>query len=315
MNKHGILLAALTLCLASGSRLGAQVGDPAPPLKAKEWIQGQPVEIKAGTNIYVLEIFTSTSSASRASTTNLNAIRKRFKDRGVVVVGVSDELPEKIKEFVAQAKPPVDYAIAADDQHQTSRSYMLPVWQRGVPYAFVVGKDGKLLWHGHPMGELENVLEQITTGRYDTERKRKADAAGNQMRQYLILARRGDVRAGLVGRRLLSLRADDVPLLCDLAFQVMTDPQIAKRDISLAGQALDQAEKLAPTNATRVATARAIWLFETGNQEDGLARARQALASAKDAREKASAAAGLRTMEARLQAAKTSQTNNPAGKP
>jgi len=309
MNKHGILLAALTVCLAPGAGQGGQIGEPAPPLVVKEWLKGQPVEVKAGTNIYVVEIFTSTSLASRACVTNLNAIQKRFKDRGVVVVGVSDEPLDRVKQYVSQAKPSIDYAIAADDQRQTALGYMMPVHQQGVPYTFVVGKDGKLLWHGHPMGGLDKALERITTGQYDVDRKRKADMASNHMRQYLILARRGDARAGLVGRRLLSLRTNDVPLLCDLAFQIVTDPQIAKRDVTLAGEALDQAEKLAPTNATRVATTRAVWLFETGKKEEGLARARQAVASAADKREKANAEDYLRTMEARMKAATTNQPN------
>ena len=54
--------------------------------------------VKAGTNIVVLEGFTTTSKSSRTIITNLNALHRRFKDQGVAVVGISDEAPEKIKE-------------------------------------------------------------------------------------------------------------------------------------------------------------------------------------------------------------------------
>jgi hypothetical protein len=294
----------------------------------KEWIKGQPVEVKGGTNILVVEIFTTTSLASRASITNLNEVQKRYGGQGVVVVGVSDEPAELIKEFVEHDGAKIEYAIAADDERKTSLNYMMPVRQRGVPCAFVVGKDGRLLWYGHPQHGLDQALGQIIAGRYNLEQVAKADIARNQMGQYLTLARKGDPRTRMAGRRLVEARTNDVAQLCEVAFEIATDLQIAKRDFALANAALDQAEKVAPTNSTRVAVTRAVLLFESGKRDEGLARARQAVASAQDQKEKAHAEDCLRTMEARLEAAKTNQTkkaqneaaktnrtNNPAVKP
>jgi peroxiredoxin len=326
--KHAVWLLGLLVGLAPVIGRSGQLGEPAAPLVVKEWLKGPPVEVKAGTNIVVVEIFNSSSLASRASITNLNEVQKRFKGQGVVVVGVSDEPADKLKEFVEHEGAKIEYAIAADDQRQTSRKYMMPARQVGIPYAFVVGKDGRLLWHGHPLHGLDQALDQIIAGRYNVEQAAKADLARTQMGQYLALARKGDPRARMAGRRLLEVRTNDVAQLCDVAFQIATDPQIAKRDVALASTALDQAEKLAPTNSTRVAVTRAVLLFESSKQEEGLARARQAVASARDQKEKANAQACLRTMEARFEAAKTNQTvatspgaaktnptNQPAAKP
>ena len=287
--------------------LRGQIGELAPPLAVKEWIKGKPVEITAGTNIYVVEVFASTSLASRASITNLNEIQRRFRDQGVVVVGISGESADKIKEFVAHEGAAIEYVIAVDDRRQTVGNYMLRVRQGGGPYAFVVGKEGKLLWHGHPQRGLERALEQITSGSYDLEWAQKAELARKQMGQYLDLARRGDVRAGPAGRVVLAGRTNDVAALCELAFQIATAPRLARRDVRLAAEALDQAEKLAPTNTTRVAVTRAVLMFETGKREEGLAQARQAVAAAPDAEEKANAEACLHAMEARLKAATTNQ--------
>jgi alkyl hydroperoxide reductase subunit AhpC len=302
MMKYVFPLVVLMACLAPNIGVGGLIGEPAPPLNVNEWIKGKPMEVKAGTNIYVVEIWETESSTSRASITNLNDLQRRFKNNGVVVVGISDEPAEKIKDFVQHDGTNIEYAIAADNKRHTSLSYMKPVGQRGIPYVFVVGTNGNLLWHGHPDQRLGEVLDQITMGRYDEKQAGKMDLAWHQMGQYLILARQGSDRTELTGRTLLAARTNDVPLLCDLAFAIATFPKLATRDFALAGEAMDQAEKLAPTNTAQVMITRAILLFESGKRDEGLARATQALASAQSPMDKTNVQSVLRAMEKRKNA-------------
>jgi hypothetical protein len=285
-------------CLAPNIGLGGLVGDPAPPLNVDEWIKGQPVQVKPGTNIFVVEIW-ETRGSNSASILLLNDLQRRFKTNGVVVVGISDEPAEKIKEFVQQDGANIEYAIAADNKRHTSISYMQPVGQRGIPYVFVVGTNGDLLWHGPALSVLDEVLNQIISGRLDEKKAAKTDIAKHQMLQYLDLAFRGSDRAELAGQTLLAVRTNDMPLLCDLAFEIATVPRLPKRDFALAGEAMDQAEKLAPTNAVPVGITRAILLFESGKQNEGMARATQALALAQSPMDKANIQAVLRVMEKR----------------
>ena len=79
---------------------GGQIGDPAAPLVVKEWIKGNPVEVKAGTNIYVVEIFGTTSLASRASITNLNATPEALPRQGRGGGGGQRRAGRQIKQFV-----------------------------------------------------------------------------------------------------------------------------------------------------------------------------------------------------------------------
>jgi alkyl hydroperoxide reductase subunit AhpC len=310
MMKHAVSLVFLMAGLAPSIGLSGLIGEPAPPLVVKEWIKGQPVAVKAGTNIFVVEIWNASSLVSRVAITNLNALQKRFQTNGVVIVGISDESADEIKEFVLHGGGTnIQYAIAADDQRQTSLGYMKPVGQRAIPYAFVVGTNGNLLWHGHALRGLDKALEQITAGQYDVTRHAKLDVANHQMLQYLGLARRGDARTRAAGRVLLEARTNDVPLLCDLAFQIATAPQIAKHDFALASMALTQAEKLRPTNSARVMITRAVLLFETGKRDEGLAKAKQALASAQSQEDKAEVQSYISTIEARMAVIKSHQSN------
>ena len=296
MIKYALLLLVLMAVLAPSIGLSGLIGEPAPPLVVKEWIKGQPVAVKAGTNIFVVEIWNASSLVSRVAITNLNALQKRFQTNGVVIVGISDESADEIKEFVLHGGGTnIEYAIAADDQRQTSLGYMKPVGQRAIPYTFVVGTNGNLLWHGHALRGLDKALEQITAGQYDVTRHAKLDVANHQMLQYLGLARRGDARTRAAGRVLLEART--------------TAPQIAKHDFALASMALTQAEKLPPTNSARVMITRAVLLFETGKRDEGLAKAKQALASAQSQEDKAEVQSYISTIEARMAVIKSHQSN------
>jgi hypothetical protein len=312
IKQRGLLFAAIAACLVPGAELSAQVGEPAAPIKVSEWVKGKPVEVKPGTNIFVVEIFTTWSLASQASITNLNAIQTRFKDKGVVVVAVTEEPAERIKQFLQREGAKIEYTVASDDRRHTSLGYMMPIRQQGVPCTFVVGKDGKLLWHGHPERGLSTALEQIVAGTYDLKAAVEAEKARKQMIQYLEFAQKRDPRTKTAGRMLLTEWTNNLPMLCQLAFNIATTPKLVTRDVQLASEALDRAEQLSPTNTTRAAATRAVLLFETGHREEGLAQAREAVAKARDPVDKANAESSLRSLEARTRPTKRSPTR-PTG--
>jgi peroxiredoxin len=294
----------------------SQLGDPAPPITVKEWIKGNPVQIKAGTNVYVL-VFCTLSRANEFAITNLNSLQKKYQDKGVVVVAISSEPVEPLKEFVQLKGAEIDFTVAADDDaRKMTASYQQAFKQMMLPRAYIVGKDGTVLWLGHPLrDDMGIVVDEIASGRYNLEQEQKKIIAREQMEQYLALARQDDPRTAKVGRLMLTLRTNDAPALCDLAFQIATAPYIEKRDATLATAALDRAAQLTTTNATEIAVDRAILLFQTGKEEEGLAQARKALTAAQGDDDKREANTCIRAMEARLAAAKASQTNAPAGKP
>lgn len=312
MTKYAIFLSILITALAPAAGRAALIGDPAEPLAVKDWIRGQPVEIKPGTNIFVVEIWKTSGAASRAAITNLNRLQERFRTNGVIVVGVSDEPSETITNFLQHEGSIIEYAVAADEHRRTSMAYMEPAGQMGVPYAFIVGTNGILLWHGHVLRGLEPALEEIIAGKLDIERGKQLERANRQMEQYLSLARRGDARTGAAGRALLAYRTNDFELLCDMAFEITTAPAMHRRDLALAERALDQAAKLVPTNSARIEIDRALVLFEGGKRDQGLMLATQALASAQSPAEQNAVQSLLATMQARQAAFKalSSRTNH-----
>src|ERR1019366_3923926 len=316
INKHAVLLVGLMACLAPVSSFADKLGAPARPLTVMEWIKGKPVQVKAGTNIYVL-VFCTLSRANDFAITNLNSLQKKYQDKGVVVVAISGEPVEPLKAFVQLKGAEIDFTVAADDDaRKMTASYQRAFKQMILPRAYVVGRDGTVLWLGHPLrDDMGLVVDEIASGRYNLEQEQKKIIASEQMEQYLALARQDDSRTAKVGRLMLTLRTNDATALCDLAFQIATAPFIEKRDVALATAALDRAGQLATTNTIDIAVNRAILLFQTGKEAEGLAKARQALATAQSEADKSQVKTCIRAMEVRLAADKASHTNAPAGKP
>ena len=84
MKQYTIGFLALMAGLAPMVGRG-QVGEPAPPLMIKEWIQGPPVEVKSGTNLYVIQIFTTTSLTNQKPY-EFERVTGQFKGQGLLVL-------------------------------------------------------------------------------------------------------------------------------------------------------------------------------------------------------------------------------------
>lgn len=284
---------------AAGLAQAALVGEAAPPILATDWINGHPVEIRPGTNIYVVEIFNTATERSRVCVPILNAIQQQYRSNGVVVVAVSDEPEEQVLHFARKDFTNINYTVAVDNGRQTFKSYLKPLGINAVPYSFIVGRDGNMLWHGLPQLNLSNAVAAIVSGKYDVERAKKLDLAGHQLSQYLILAHEGSDRTAEAGQNLLAARTNEPVLLCELAVAIANAPRLQTRDFALANEALDQAEKADPTNALAIAFGRAEVLYASGKREEGLALAKQLLEKVQNPREKAGIEGWLKAKESR----------------
>ena len=301
-----------TNVVARGRRdIGGKLGDPAPPLTVQEWIKGRPFRIAPGTNVFVL-VFCSLSRANEVALTNLTALQRTYGDKGVLVAAISSESPQELKDFVTTHGGDIDFSVAADDLAQkTATDYQRLFRQMLLPRAYIVGTNGAVLWHGHPLrDDMGMVVDKITSGRYDMKEVNKKVVANEQMEVYNELARQDDPRAPRVGRLMLMLRTNDAPGLCSLAFQIATAPFVEKRDVALATAALDRAAQISTTNTTDIAISRSLLLFQSGLQEAGIAKAKEALAATTNAADQKVIQGNIRSMEKLMEIAKT---NNPAG--
>ncbi len=222
----------------------AELGDAAKPLRISEWVKGKPVDLAGtkGKQIVVVEFWATWCPPCRASIPHLTEMQKKFKD--VVFVGISDEDASTVKKFVAKMGDKMDYTVAVDDDRKTSAAYMEAFGIDGIPHAFIVDKAGRIVWHGHPMDNLEKSLEEVVGGKFDLEKSKKRAAARKKLEEFKTAASRdlNDPKLEEMGRKLEALDAElggiepgekfsAAEVIKDLKFQgLLRDYQIAVMD-------------------------------------------------------------------------------------
>ena len=200
MKTHfGSLFTSGLLFLSGSAIFAAELGEPAAPLEISEWIKGEPVDLAAvkGKKVVVVEFWATWCGPCRVSIPHLTEMQKKFAKRDVVFVGVSDETSAKVKPFVDGMGDKMEYTVALDKDDKTSKGYMERYGINGIPHAFVVDKEGRIAWQGHPMSGLERVLDQIAANTFDLGIEKKRDSAQRKIQEYFEMAMKGDDDAAL----------------------------------------------------------------------------------------------------------------------
>jgi thiol-disulfide isomerase/thioredoxin len=196
-------------CLVSGTLAAANLGDPAPPLKISEWVKGDKVDLAEGRGktLYVVEFWATWCPPCRASIPHLTELQKKYKDKNVVIIGITDENASTVKSFVKKMAEKMEYTVAIDDDSQTGAAYMQAYGVDGIPHAFIVNKEGALIWHGHPMGELDKTLEGVLAGTYDLAKAQKRASAQELFDEFFALSASGEnqQRADALAKQLQDL--------------------------------------------------------------------------------------------------------------
>jgi len=149
-----ITLLALAVILSASVRAAEpEIGDAAPEVHATEWINAQGVSLAKNTkNICVVEFWATWCPPCRKSIPHLIELHEKYKDRGVVIMGLTAEPMSKVKAFASQMK--MSYAVGVGSK--TGSAYGVD----GIPHAFVIAPGGKVVWSGHPASGLDKAIEE-----------------------------------------------------------------------------------------------------------------------------------------------------------
>jgi thiol-disulfide isomerase/thioredoxin len=175
-----------------------EIGMPAPKLQTAKWVQGEPVtEFAAGT-AYVVEFWATWCGPCIVTIPHLNELHQKFVNQGLVVIGqdiwqreeTTEKTQEAVEQFIAKMGEKMTYRVALDDKSQDEKGAMARTWmdaagQNGIPSAFVVGKDGKIAWIGHPSRLNEQILSSVLDGTFDVAAAKKEFEIQRQVTQVL----------------------------------------------------------------------------------------------------------------------------------
>jgi len=164
------------------------IGSDAPALDVEHWVQNGEGKFGKVTKfekdkVYVVEFWATWCGPCVASMPHIVETQKKYAEKGVQIVSISNEPKETVEEFLDRKVPRSEkemtfrdltksYCLTTDPDGSVNESYMEAAGQNGIPCAFIVGKDGKIEWIGHPM-QMDEPLKSVVEGKWD--RKAFAD--------------------------------------------------------------------------------------------------------------------------------------------
>lgn len=180
------LLILLTLNWAemkgqTGQTVSLKVGDAAPPVAVRKWIKGNPVKNFQPGMVYVVEFWATWCGPCQAAMPHLSELARKYKGKAEVLSfdvkedAKIDFLP-KVERFVKWSGDRMDYAVAVDATGDVmEKTWLDAAGENGIPHIFIIDKQGKIAWHGHP-DYVEDVLEAVVNDRYDEAGKQQIEA-------------------------------------------------------------------------------------------------------------------------------------------
>ena len=129
----------------------SMVGQSLPKLSV-QWLDKKP---ETEGKPMIVEFWATWCPPCRSSIPHLNEIYAKYKDKGLQIVGITDEDRAKIKKF--EKEVPIEYAVGLD----ANGKYAKPFGIQGIPHAVLVDKSGKVVWEGHPMSLKESQIEEL----------------------------------------------------------------------------------------------------------------------------------------------------------
>jgi len=108
----------------------------------------------------LIEFWATWCPPCRASIAHLNELNKQFHDRGLQIVGITGEDKAVVERF--RARTPMDYAVALDADQALATEFQVQT----IPQVWLLDKDGRVVWSGHPMELDEQTIVRVLPAHY-----------------------------------------------------------------------------------------------------------------------------------------------------
>ncbi len=119
-------------------------------------LQGKTWELKDLRGKVVLVNFWATwCPPCRKEMPDLESLQERFKDRGFVVLAISDEEQDKVRPFISERK--ITYPVLLDQGRKVNDLFQV----EGIPKSFVYDREGKLVAQSIDMRTQKQFLQML----------------------------------------------------------------------------------------------------------------------------------------------------------
>lgn len=132
-------------------------GEQLPEISAAEWVGGDPISnADLEGKVAVIDCWAPWCGPCRAVMPHLVDLHRKFADQGVVFLGLTSDGPDdrrEVDDAMTSANVSWPTGLGAS---RTMNSLRVS----GIPAIFVVGKDGRIVWHNGLGGKLEDAVQQ-----------------------------------------------------------------------------------------------------------------------------------------------------------
>lgn len=158
------------------------VGDAAPPISVDRWLAGERLTVGAQVpreqqRVIVVEFWALWCGPCLANMPHLSRLQNDWGKDGLAIVGITG--PERnnaiddVERYLSLNAERAAFSIGWDDQRATYRAFMIAAGQKAIPCSFVIDRDGRLAWIGHP-SKLEAPLRAVLDDKWDLAAARAA---------------------------------------------------------------------------------------------------------------------------------------------
>ncbi len=148
-----VLLAVAAAPLAAGTGKSF-LGQEAPEFQASDWIH-RPARTSVAEyrgEVLLLEFSATWCPPCRASFPHLIGLSEKYGRRGFNIIILSNESRIQVERYIHQFLPGLRMPIALKAAN--------PYAVTGIPHAYLVGVDGKVVWEGSPASLSDDVVER-----------------------------------------------------------------------------------------------------------------------------------------------------------
>ena len=186
----------------------------------------------------------------------------------------------------------MDYVVAIDKNRETTEKYMTAFKQEGIPAAFVVDKQGKIVWVGHPMDGLDLVVEEVVNGTYSVEKTKAREAKREEMRGSAMkineaLQAKDKEKLSAASEEFFTKYPDEGDMLNQIAWILLTHDNKDMHNYPLALKIAKAAVEVTKWKNYAAVDTYARALFQTGDVKGAIETQEKAVAAATDKEEKA----------------------------
>ena len=133
-----------------------------PELNITEFIKGSAEDIGYWGDGYVnvIDLWGTWCKPCIEGIPKLTAINKKYRAKGLKLIGYSWEDALKVERVVTKLGPDMDYTLVNDNQGKFIKTIAEEMeLVEGFPFAFVISEQGYVIWKGNPKNGLDKFLK------------------------------------------------------------------------------------------------------------------------------------------------------------